>query len=337
MGKIIRTICVFTKEPNQEIEDKLSRLEKIFADKGYTIQTKRICSPQKSFSGIKSIVQDKSILLSIGSLNYEETKEKIDDFIKAKSVAFNLDLTNEKIKDIHSNILFKIINKGPASTFSFAYTFNNPVSSPYFPSAVYEKDGFAIGLQPTDLAVGCNSIQEWLDKIKECWEEIISILEMQEEFLGIDSSIAPLFMGQSSLVNFVRRLYPSFNESVLTDIFLQMARFIKDQNPKPIGLCGLMLPCLEDFELAEEYEIGNFSVERNIFLSLHSGLGIDTYPIGVNEDVKKVTNILKTVQELSNKYKKPLSVRFVSDGIAKIGEKTNFQNQYLKDITIRRL
>ena len=98
-----------------------------------------------------------------------------------------------------------------------------------------------------------------------------------------------------------------------------------------------MLPCLEDFELADEYEKGNFSIERNIFLSLHSGLGIDTYPIGINESHEKVLNILKLVQGLSNKYKKPFSVRFVSDSKAKIGDKTDFQNQYLKDVTIREL
>lgn len=44
--------------------------------------------------------------------------------------------------------------------------------------------------------------------------------------------------------------------------------------------------------------------------------------------------ILRLTQQLSNKYKKPLSVRFVSDGQAKIGEKTAFKNQYLKDVTV---
>src|SRR3990172_923395 len=98
-----------------------------------------------------------------------------------------------------------------------------------------------------------------------------------------------------------------------------------------------MLPCLEDFELAEEYENGNFSIERNVFLSLHSGLGIDTYPIGIDEKSQRVADILKLVQGLSNKYQKPLSARFVSDGKAKIGGKTDFGNQYLKDVVINPL
>lgn len=98
-----------------------------------------------------------------------------------------------------------------------------------------------------------------------------------------------------------------------------------------------MFPCLEDFELADEFEKGNFTVERNIYLSLHSGLGIDTYPIGIDESPQRVLEILKLIQGLSNKYNKPLSTRFVSDGKAKIGQKTDFQNQYLKDVVVRKL
>jgi uncharacterized protein (UPF0210 family) len=60
-----------------------------------------------------------------------------------------------------------------------------------------------------------------------------------------------------------------------------------------------MIPCLEDKELVQEYEQGNFSIERNIFLSLHSGLGIDAYPIGVDQDRGKVVDILKRLQALA--------------------------------------
>ncbi len=183
----------------------------------------------------------------------------------------------------------------------------------------------------------CKNVAEWLEKMKIVWGEIDSLLKSVDGYLGIDSSIAPLFQDSSSLVNFIKRLGLNFSHSATTDIYTTISKFIKENNPKPIGLCGLMFPCLEDFELAEEYEKGNFNIERNIFLSLHSGLGIDTYPIAVNQDEKRVVEILKLVQQLSNKYEKPLSARFVSDGKAKIGEKTDFKNQYLKNVIIREL
>ncbi|KKL18353.1 hypothetical protein LCGC14_2476390, partial [marine sediment metagenome] len=122
-----------------------------------------------------------------------------------------------------------------------------------------------------------------------------------------------------------------------TDLYIQISNFIKQNNPKPIGLCGIMLPCLEDFELATEYEAGDFSIERNVYLSLHCGLGIDTYPVGVNESSQKIYEILCLLQGLSQRYHKPLSARFVSDGIAKIGEKTDLKNPYLKDVIVNPL
>ena len=72
-------------------------------------------------------------------------------------------------------------------------------------------------------------------------------------------------------------------------------------------------------------------------MSLHSGLGIDTYPIATDQNRERIVGILQLVQQLSNKYNKPLSARFVSDGKAKIGEKTDFQNQYLKDIVVKEI
>ena len=207
----------------------------------------------------------------------------------------------------------------------------------YIPSANYERNGFAVGLQPTDLSEGCRSIEEWLGKLNETWAEIDAIFSSEEGYLGIDTSIAPLFAGRSSFLNFIKRTGLDFSRSVTTDIFIKIARFIKEEGPKKVGLCGLMFACLEDFELAAEYEQGNFPIERNAFLALHSGLGIDSYPIGVDESPQRVVEILRLIQGLSNKFKKPLSARFVADGKAKIGQRTDFGNPYLKDVVIRPL
>ncbi len=43
-------------------------------------------------------------------------------------------------------------------------------------------------------------------------------------------------------------------------------------------------PYLKDFELADEYRAGNFSIVRSVFLSLHSGLGIDTYSMSIDQN-----------------------------------------------------
>lgn len=337
-NKIIRTICYFTENPTNQTLNEVEEITHMLAQKNYVIQTKRVCSPNKEkIIKLDTKFTDKNWLFSVGSVNKEELPDQLDILLTSNNISFNVDLTTLKITDKDSQILFKIIEKKANKTFNFAYVFNNPPLSPFFPSGNYSKNGFSIGLQPTDLSENSQSIKEWLDRIKAIWTELYSLFKNNQELLGIDSSIAPLFTGKSSLIYFIKRLCTDFSHSSTTDIYLQITKFVKEENPKPIGLCGIMFPCLEDFELADEYEKGNFSIERNIYLSLHSGLGIDTYPIGVDEKPERVVEILKLLQGLSNKYNKPLSARFVSDGKAKIGERTDFQNQYLKDVIIRKL
>lgn len=334
---VVRSVCYFSDKPTTDTVTKANEIANTLTSQGFTVQTKRVCSPFQDPLESQKIINNKEILLSIGTVPLQETAALLPKFYKANGVSFNADLTSESITTANTEILFAIIKNKPTLTFNFTYVFNNKPSSPYFPSANFAQNGFSIGLQPTDLSEDCNTLEEWLQKMKEAWNKINALFSNNPDFLGIDSSIAPIFSGNSSLIHFIKRLRGNFEQSVTTDIYVRITDFLKKENPRPIGLCGLMFPCLEDFELAEEYENGNFSIERNLFLSLHSGLGIDTYPIGVNEKPERIVEILKLVQGLSNKYQKPLSARFVSDGKAKIGEHTNFQNQYLKDVIIRRL
>ena len=336
-NKIVRSIAYFVKEVDDSTKKKVEELIRILEENNFEVQTKRICSPYKKCTDLEKAVNDPNYEIGIGGVDTAQTLELLDDFLEVKSVHFNLELGSKDLSEKHVDILFKLIEKRPDLTFNFAYAFNSLPSSPFFPSTNYEKDGFSIGLQPTDLAEECYVLEEWFGKMLEVWEEIIDLFGDRSDFLGIDSSIAPFESGKGSFINFIKRLGYNFPDSTTTDIYLRTSKFIKESNPKPIGLCGLMFPCLEDFDLTEEYEKGEFSIERNIYLSLHSGLGIDTYPIGVDEDRARVLDILMNVQGFSNKYKKPLAVRFSSDGKAKIGEKTDFQNEYLKDVIVRAL
>ncbi len=335
-NKIVRSICYFTRGRDSGLLEKLNDLEGRLASHGYLVQTRRACFAGGSVEEADSWTADPSIYLSAGSLDRRKARGQMDRFLTAGNVAFNLDLS-DGVETGDVDFLFDIIQNAPGKTFSFAYTFNNRGSSPFFPSASFEKEGFAIGLQSTDLTAGLPGLNDWLNRMKDVWLELCELLGDNDDFLGIDSSVAPLFRDESSLVHFIKRLHGSFSRAVTTDAFLKITRFIKEENPRPVGLCGLMFPCLEDFELADEYEAGNFSMERNIFLALHSGLGVDTYPIGVDESRGRILEILNLLRGLSNKYDKPLSARFVSDGKAGIGQLTAFGNQYLKDVVIRKL
>jgi len=276
-------------------------------------------------------------IFAAGSITSLSIYKYLNRLLSCANTHWNQDLTVKEIEKSDAQILFEIIENKADKTFNFTYVFNNRSSSPFFPSANYLDEGFSIGLQSTDLSLGCNSLNEWLENQKSAWQEIYGMFASDSRFLGIDSSVASLVSDSGSFIGFLKRLGLNFSQTVTTDFYLTITDFIKKNNPKPVGLCGLMFPCLEDGELAAEYEKGNFTIERNIFLSLHSGLGIDTYPIGIDEKPERVWEILKLLQKLSNKYNKALSCRFVSDGKTGIGGNSDFQNQYLKDVVIRKL
>lgn len=334
--KIIRSLCYFTQQATTEVIDRLSKIAASLVQHGYQVQTQRVCTTSIDSAQLMHSLDD-SLICSIGSITLDEFNRHRKLLLGETNISFNIDLTHIKPSIHHVDLLYDICRNKPEKCFNFTYVFNNAFSSPYFPAANYQENGFSLGLQPTNLSAGCQSLQQWLMKMKECWLELDHLFGSDDDFLGIDSSIAPLLSGGSSLIDFIKRLGFSFNEAVLSDMFIKMTHFIKSENPRSVGLCGLMLPCLEDFDLADEYSKGSFTVERNIFLSLHSGLGIDTYPIGVDESKDSILQVLRLLRGLSIKYNKPLSARFISDGQSTVGDTTNLNNPYLKDVKIRPL
>jgi hypothetical protein len=337
MEKIIRSICLFTDQATAQAISLLHSISDRLSTHGFSIQTHRMCLPTMPTQIEEGVLADTNILVGYGLQGWGSFQKHLPSILTIKNKSMTLDLTHEKITQEHIEPLFKIIEQNPRNTFAFAFGFNIPPSSPFFPSASFEKKGFSIGLQSTNLSEGCASLEEWFSAMRTTWIEIDELLGSVDGYLGIDSSVAPLFSGEGSLINFIKRLGLQFSHSVTTDLYTRTTAFIKQENPRPIGLCGLMFPCLEDFELAEEYERGNFSIERNLFLSLHSGLGIDTYPIGIDQDKTTVLQIVRLVQHLSNKYQKPLAIRFVSDGKARIGDRLELTNAFLKDVVVQDL
>lgn len=335
MNKIIRSICGFPQSDKsvlasfQEIEAAASKLESC----GYEIQTLRICS--KANIDV-SFDTKRHLFFSKGTLKFDELREDSQEFVLGQYSA-NVDLTHGEIDMQHVDFLFALMEK-PESMFRFCYSFSPVEDSPYFPASNSQREGFSVGLQSPNLSQGLSSQSEWHQEMLGSWEEICELFTDNTAFLGIDASVAPMGEGAGSFIAAMEKFHEcSFKDLVVSDVWTQTSNFIKEQNPRPVGLCGLMFPCLEDQRLAELYEAGEFSLERNVFLSLHSGLGIDTYPIGIDQDRATVLRVLRLIQALSKKYQKPLSIRFVSDGKSKIGQKSEFHNEFLQDVVIRSL
>ena len=165
MEKIIRTICCFTDDPGPHTVEKANAIAERFIAKSFAVQTKRICSPL-AINTLEKKTNDPSIFLSVGSLSLEEATRQIPHFFQSGNVSFNLDLTSVALELKHVELLFKIIHTAPKKTFNMAYVFHHAHSSPYFPSAQYAKNGYAIGLQPTNLSDGCGTLEEWLERMR---------------------------------------------------------------------------------------------------------------------------------------------------------------------------
>lgn len=342
--KVIRTLTYFLPHAVADWQPTMARIAALYdraIAAGYEVQTLRLCSPHLCAGQLPTLGENLPLLLcSWGTLDMAaaDFESRVADWWSSDdALFFNINLQAEPTR-AHVDFLMETLKRRPLKLFHFAYTVAAADNrSPFFPSAHSEREGFAVGLQTTDLAVGAATLGDWLERKRAVWAEIIELFGAENDFMGIDSSVAPLFENGSSLFEHLARWYPNYSMSRLATmpIFTQITNFIKTQNPMPTGLCGLMLPCLEDFALARHYDNGDFDTERNLYLSLHSGLGIDTYPFGIDQDAGRMLEVLQLLYALGTKYKKPLSVRWISDGISKIGEQSRFENQFLLDAKIR--
>ena len=340
-NRIVRTVTVFAEQPSRVAFAQADELAERLRELGYVIQTTRACFADATLEQASELLERDDQFASVGTLTTAAARAQIDAFCSRPNTSFHVDIS-DGVTDDEVDFFFELMDTAPERTFGFSWVAQNPPSGPFFNAARFEVPGFAIGLQSTDLAVDCATLEEWQAACARAWLEINGVFTADPDFLGIDSSVAPMGGESGSLVRFLRRIAPqhqaaSFSDLATTDVFTRITEHLGRHTPRPVGLCGLMLPCLEDAGLAEEYEQGNFSIERNLWLSMHCGLGIDTYPIGRDERPERVLQILQLLRALALKHQKPLACRFVADREARIGDRSDFQSPYLTDVTVRPL
>ena len=253
-NKIIRTICYFQKDPNEQTFQKLDELESLFKKSGFEVQTKRLCSPNiEKIIELDKTYSAKGYFLSTGTVD----KDKIDILLRTNNIAFNYDLTNKEINLQDVDILFNIIKNAPAKTFNFTYVFNNPTSSPFFPAAHYENDGFTVGFQPTDLAEGCKTINEWLLKMKKTWFQSIDRLKIKKPiFIKMPISISNKEF--VSLLNVISK-YKIIKGVIIGNLF-------KDRN-------SLLL----DRREVKKFKVGYFSSSKEPYGNVVSSIITSTF------------------------------------------------------------
>lgn len=96
-NKIIRTICYFSAEPSNETLSKLDNIGKVLTDKGYEIQTKRVCSKKiGEIIDLDRKYASESYIFGLGSLEREEIRHQLVVLNQTKDTSFNLDLSKKR-------------------------------------------------------------------------------------------------------------------------------------------------------------------------------------------------------------------------------------------------
>ena len=133
MKKIIRSLCWFAETPEiTGIPNRLNEIEDTLNERGFLIQTKRVCFNKTRVEDLREWEKTDALYLSVGTLDFRSLKRQLADFLHAGNVSLNLDLSDGAAAD-HVDVLLRIIREAPAKTFNFSYTFHNRPSSPFFP------------------------------------------------------------------------------------------------------------------------------------------------------------------------------------------------------------
>ena len=235
--------------------------------------------------------------------------------------------------------------------FSFAATALVPPLTPFYPGSFHTGFGhqFAVALEsanvvaeafaaarnPTEARAGLAAA---LGQHARAIESIASRVDYQTgwSYVGIDLSPAPL-KGVSigaAIENFTGEKFGSSGTITAAALITDVLRSI---GVKRVGYSGLMLPVLEDSVLAERWGEGGLTLDSLLAYSAVCGTGLDTIPLPGDVTEPQLARIIGDVASLAVKLRKPLSARLQPVAGKKAGERSDFDDAFLVNTTIRPL
>jgi uncharacterized protein (UPF0210 family) len=214
-----------------------------------------------------------------------------------------------------------------SANLQFSALANCPSNIPFFPTA-YHRGGspsFGIAMEAASLV---NEAIRGSRSLAEARKAIIAAVEVEAEviaegaavlasehdlqFEGIDFSLAPFPVDESSLAGALEELGLSFLGAPGS---LFASAFVADAINKAIfprsGFSGLFFPVLEDSVLAERAGDGHISVNDLLSYSAVCGAGLDTIPLAGDVSLETVAGVLLDVAALASRLDKPLTARLM--------------------------
>lgn len=147
-------------------------------------------------------------------------------------------------------------------------------------------------------------------------------------FMGVDPTPAPL--GDVSIGAAIEAYTGArFGSSGTMTAALIITTAVKAVPVRQIGYSGLMVPVMEDKRLAERWTEGTYNTDALLAYSAVCGTGLDTVPYSGDISPAQMERIYGDVASLAWKWKKPLSARLQPVHGKKVGDTTDFKDQYL--------
>lgn len=239
---------------------------------------------------------------------------------------------------------------GGLANFRFAAAANIPAGTPFFPVAWHEgTDAFAVGLEAAalveeaweskpELADAEARLRDVFDRALQPVASICAEIAASEsrEWRGIDASPAP-GMDRSIGAGLEKLLGAPFGSASTLNACATLTAAIRSLSVKTCGYSGLMLPVLEDPVLAQRASEQRFTMRDLLLYSSVCGTGLDVVPIPADTSLDTLSGLILDVAALSNRLRKPLSVRLLLVPDKRAGEVATFDDPLLTSCKVMKI
>ncbi len=236
--------------------------------------------------------------------------------------------------------------------FTFAATAMVAPYTPFYPAAFHAGTGrrFSIGLEGAnvveeafraskgDAAAASRALKKSLRHHAVEIERLARIAEKKTgwTYMGLDATPAPL--GDVSIGAAIEVLTSApFGSSGTLSAAAIITDAVQSVPVKRVGYSGLMVPVLEDNVLARRWNEGKYGIDSLLAYSAVCGTGLDTIPLPGDVTEEQLARIMGDVAVLARKWHKPLSARLLPVHGKQAGERTEFDDPFLKNVVIQPL
>lgn len=235
-------------------------------------------------------------------------------------------------------------------TFNFTATALLKPLGPFYPGAYHTGQGkqFSIGFEAANVVRDVFRRDSWqVEKAtRDLTDELTKHARVADrigskvaeetgwEYVGLDPTPAPL--GDVSIGAAIEAFTGrKFGESGTMTAARVITAAVKAVPVKQTGYAGLMVPVMEDKLLAQRWAEATYSVGSLLAYSAVCGTGLDTIPLPGDVSTETLERMYADVASLALKWNKPLSARLQPVKGKKDGEKTDFNDPFLFNTTVR--